>query len=65
MVKCLGCRFPITWREQRAQFGRLMRRGLSEADTKAIMPRCQKCITVTLREPCWNALERAPTTTYS
>lgn len=33
---------------QRSQFGRLLRRGLAADQAKALMPRCQVCITATL-----------------
>jgi hypothetical protein len=45
---CLRCGFPITWEAQWQQWGRLMRRGLSPEEAKALMPRCQKCITMTI-----------------
>jgi len=47
--QCTDCSWPITWAEQRRQFGRCLRRGLTEAEAKAASPRCQKCMTKHLR----------------
>jgi hypothetical protein len=45
-IKCLGCGWTkMTWREQRQQYGRAIRRGLSADEAKKLMPRCQKCVT--------------------
>lgn len=46
-VKCSrsGCPVSLTWAEQRRQFGRAVRAGLSVDEIKALMPRCQKCMT--------------------
>ena len=44
-TRCKGCNYPITWAEQRRQYGRLLRRGLSTDHAKAAGPRCQKCMT--------------------
>jgi hypothetical protein len=44
--RCLRCGLGMTWAEQRRQFGRLIRKGLSPQEVKAITPLCQKCITV-------------------
>lgn len=48
--RCKRCRYAITWADQRKQFGRMIKRGLSIDEIKAIQPRCQKCVTVYLRE---------------
>ena len=43
---CLGCgRRIVTWAEQRRQYGRAMRAGLTKAQAGELMPRCQKCTT--------------------
>jgi hypothetical protein len=48
-IKCLGCGWiMMTWAEQRRQFGRAVRAGLSLDETKQLMPRCQKCTTEAL-----------------
>lgn len=47
---CKGCRRRLTWTERRIQFGRARGRGLSEDAAKEAVPRCQKCMTVYLRE---------------
>jgi hypothetical protein len=47
---CLRCGYPMTWENQRRQFGRLMRRGMTTEETKALLPRCQKCMTTALRD---------------
>ena len=49
-TRCKGCGYPITWAEQRKQYGRLARRGMAPDDIKAVVPRCQKCVTRWLRE---------------
>jgi hypothetical protein len=47
--KCIGCGSPrLTWAEQRRQYGRAIRRGLTPDEAKRLMPRCQKCLTVML-----------------
>ena len=45
---CLRCGYAMTWEAQRRQFGRLLHRGLTAEEAKALMPRCQVCITATL-----------------
>jgi hypothetical protein len=47
--RCVGCCYPITWDTQRRQYGRAIKAGLAEAEAKALMPRCQKCMTKALR----------------
>ena len=42
---CQGCGYRITWADQRRQFGRAIRHGLTADEAKALMPRCQKCLT--------------------
>ena len=49
-TRCRGCGNPITWADQRRQYGRLLRRGLSTEEAKAALPRCQKCVTRWLRD---------------
>jgi hypothetical protein len=46
-VSCLGCDLPIsTWAEQKRQFARAIKAyGLTPAQAKQAMPRCQKCTT--------------------
>lgn len=64
MIKCIDCGLPkLTWRDQRAQYGRAIRSGLTADEAKALMPRCQKCLTKTLKH--WNALKSAPPTRSS
>lgn len=46
---CLQCGYSITWATQRQQFGRLMRKGFSVEDARKLLPRCQVCLTATLR----------------
>jgi hypothetical protein len=50
-IKCLDCQnsYGMTWDNQRHQFVRLIRRGLSRDEIKVIMPRCGKCVTAWLR----------------
>jgi hypothetical protein len=48
--RCRGCKWPITWSDQKRQYRRLLDRGLSPADAREAMPRCQKCVTRFLRE---------------
>jgi hypothetical protein len=48
-IRCLGCKRGLTWADQRAQFGRLRRRGLTTEEAKTFLPRCQKCVTRELR----------------
>jgi hypothetical protein len=48
-TRCQGCGFHVTWAEQRKQYGRLVRRGLPPERIKAILPRCQKCVTRAMR----------------
>jgi hypothetical protein len=45
MIRCRDCHNPMTWADQRYQFVRLIRRGLTSDDAKRLMPRCQKCVT--------------------
>lgn len=48
-TKCRGCNHLMTWASQRQQFGRLSKKGWNKEQIKAIMPRCQKCVTIHLR----------------
>src|SRR6266699_2682175 len=49
-LRCKRCNGPLTWSDARWQYGRAKRRGLSDAAVKELMPRCQKCTTITLEE---------------
>lgn len=46
---CARCGHPMTWAEQRRQFGRLMRQGFAADAARQMLPRCQTCMTITLR----------------
>ena len=47
--QCKGCGTPrMTWAEDRRQYGRALKRGLSPDEAKALTPRCQKCMTIVL-----------------
>jgi hypothetical protein len=46
--KCLRCQNPMTWADQRRQYGRAMRAGMTVEEARRILPRCQKCMTVLL-----------------
>lgn len=48
-TKCLGCGYPITWRDQRIQFVRASTRGVPRDEAKLATPRCQKCMTKYLK----------------
>ena len=50
MSRCLACDSPMTWRDQRRQFARLLERGFTADEAKQLTPRCQKCMTILLRE---------------
>jgi hypothetical protein len=54
---CRRCHYPITWENQRVQFGRAMKRyGLTRDAAKVRMPLCGKCLTSTMRgRPCCDA----------
>ncbi|HEY4261621.1 MAG TPA: hypothetical protein VGM98_15735 [Schlesneria sp.] len=41
---CVGCGTGMTWAEIRRQYGRLLRKGLTVEQVKAILPKCQKCV---------------------
>jgi hypothetical protein len=48
-ITCIGCQHPkMDWREQRRQYGRMLRHGLTAAEANRLMPRCQKCTTIVL-----------------
>jgi len=49
-IRCKRCRCLMTWADQRKQFGRMIGRGLTTEEAKTVQPRCQKCVTVYLRE---------------
>ena len=48
--KCKGCGYPVTWHEQRLQYGRLIECGLTPQAAGELMPRCQRCVATHLRE---------------
>ncbi len=48
--KCPRCNGPMTWSEQRRQYGRLAKHGMSPEQIKPLMPRCYRCITAWLRD---------------
>ena len=50
MIRCKNCHWSMTWSEQRVQYGRLVRKGIKPENIKAIMPRCQKCVTKWMKE---------------
>jgi len=56
-IKCLGCNWLMTWSEQRHQYGRLIRWGMSQEQAKQQMPRCSRCITERLRETGGRSVE--------
>ena len=43
--RCKDCKKEMTWASQKTQLGRLIRRGLAIEKARAILPRCQKCVT--------------------
>lgn len=43
--KCKHCGKPMTFRDQRAQFARLIHIGKTPEEIKPLLPRCQKCVT--------------------
>jgi hypothetical protein len=47
--RCKSCGYAQTWADQRRQFGRLIRAGFDRDQVKALLPRCQKCLTQTLK----------------
>lgn len=50
MSRCLSCLRVLTWDEQKRQFGKLLKKKyFSVEEAKAMMPRCQKCVTVELK----------------
>jgi hypothetical protein len=50
-ITCSDCgsAYGVTWADQRSQFGRLIRRGVTRDQIKDILPRCGKCVTVWMR----------------
>ena len=56
-----GCRAPVTWRETRTGYGRLLRGGLIAPEIKALTPLCRGCVRTVLdnlnqprpRRPLW------------
>lgn len=48
-IKCKQCGNRMTWAARRVQWGRVKRHGLSDDEIKALLPRCQKCMTVALK----------------
>ena len=45
MDQCKKCRNPMTFAEQRRQWGRLVRMGMGHKEAGRMMPLCQKCTT--------------------
>lgn len=50
MVRCVSCGVPLSWAAQRWQWKRLKDIGLDAGRIKDVGIRCQKCVTVFLRE---------------
>jgi hypothetical protein len=50
MKQCGQCGALITWATRKAQYGRLVRRGLTPERVNALLLCCPKCATATLRE---------------
>jgi hypothetical protein len=48
-MRCKRCGTIMTWAANKRQFGRLLHRGVAESDAKDILPSCQKCNTILLR----------------
>jgi hypothetical protein len=46
--RCLRCNYPMTWDAQKRQYARLLKRGMTPAEIKQLLPRCQKCVTATI-----------------
>ena len=46
--KCQHCGKPVTWKERRWAFGRLLEGGYSGQDAVAFMPGCYKCAAAVL-----------------
>lgn len=46
---CGVCGSLIDWRQQKTQFGRLVRAGFPADVVKQAMPRCQRCVTVAIK----------------
>jgi hypothetical protein len=44
-IRCQNCNCEMTWSEQKRQFGRMLRKGLSIEDAGRLSPRCSKCVT--------------------
>jgi hypothetical protein len=54
--KCIGCGILRTPGKMRWQHNRAIKRGLTPDEAKALMPRCQKCLTKALglrSQPLW------------
>lgn len=45
MDRCLACANPMKWTDRRHQLARLLKSGFTEDAAKALLPRCQKCVT--------------------
>jgi endogenous inhibitor of DNA gyrase (YacG/DUF329 family) len=45
---CRQCRNHVTWTEQRRQYARMVQRGKTPDEAKALSPRCPKCTTAAL-----------------
>jgi hypothetical protein len=67
--RCLRCGNSMTWVAQRVQYGRFLRRGFTTETARAVLPRCQKCVTLHLRSiaagaPCSESSECTGPDTY-
>jgi hypothetical protein len=59
-TRCIDCKYSVTWREQRRQFARLLRRGFTVEEAKAATPRCQVCTTRYMRNRKTNDKPEGP-----
>ena len=50
MNRCKKCKSQMTFANQRKQFGRLCSAGIAVDRVKQILPRCQMCVTLWLKE---------------
>lgn len=50
MDTCAKCKRPMTFAEQRRQYARLRKANYSNQQAKAMLPRCQKCLTILVME---------------
>jgi hypothetical protein len=47
---CQRCGCTMTWSDHKAQYGRCLKLGLSKERAAVVSKRCQKCVTIMLRE---------------